>query len=42
STVSVVPRARVPTKPTRASTMRRLDGKVHRARVKAARSRVTD
>lgn len=42
ATVSVTPRARVPTKPTRASKMRRLEGKVHRARVKAARSRVAE
>jgi ribosome-associated protein len=42
ASVSVAPRTRIPTKPTRASTMRRLEGKTRRASVKAARSRVTD
>ncbi|MGV2287349.1 alternative ribosome rescue aminoacyl-tRNA hydrolase ArfB [Trinickia sp. YCB016] len=40
--VSVTRRARVATKPTRASTARRLDGKTHRGAIKAGRGRVTD
>ena len=42
ASVSVVARARIPTKPTRASTTRRLESKTRRAGIKAARSRVTD
>jgi ribosome-associated protein len=40
--VSVTRRARVATKPTRASTQRRLEGKTHRGEIKAGRGRVTD
>ena len=40
--VSVTRRARVATKPTRASTVRRLEGKTHRGAIKAGRGRVTD
>ena len=40
--VSVTRRARVATKPTRASTRRRLEGKTHRGEIKAGRGRVTD
>jgi ribosome-associated protein len=42
ASVSVAPRARIPTKPTRASTTRRLESKTRRANVKAARGRVID
>lgn len=37
-----VPRTRVPTRPTRASVKRRLDAKVHRARIKAGRRSSAD
>lgn len=40
--VSVVRRARVATKPTRASTVRRLDSKARRGAIKAGRGRVDD
>jgi ribosome-associated protein len=40
--VSVTRRARVATKPTRASTLRRLEGKTHRGGIKAGRGRVTE
>ena len=40
--VSVVRRARVATKPTRASQVRRVEGKVRRGAVKATRGRVAD
>jgi len=40
--VSVPPRARRATKPTRASVRRRLDGKTQRAEVKKLRGRVQD
>ena len=40
--VSVTRRARVATKPTRASTVRRLAGKTHRGAIKAGRGRVTE
>jgi ribosome-associated protein len=40
--VSVTRRARVATKPTRASRQRRLEGKTHRGEIKAGRGRVTD
>lgn len=40
--VSVTRRARVATKPTRASTVRRLEGKTHRGAIKAGRGRVTE
>jgi ribosome-associated protein len=36
------PRTRKPTTPTRASKLRRLEGKAQRGQVKAARSRVDD
>jgi ribosome-associated protein len=36
-----VPKARRPTKPTRASKKRRLEGKIRRGRIKALRGRVT-
>jgi ribosome-associated protein len=39
---SVVHRSRVPTKPTRGSTTRRLDGKTHRGAIKAGRGRVIE
>ncbi len=42
ASVSVTPRARIATKPTRASTMRRLESKTRRSDVKAARARVID
>lgn len=42
ASVGMTRRARVPTKPTRASKLRRLDTKSHRAGIKAARSRVSD
>ena len=42
ASVSVAPRTRIPTKPTRASTTRRLESKMRRANVKAARARVID
>lgn len=42
ASVCMTRRARIPTKPTRASKVRRLDSKAHRADIKAARSRVTD
>ena len=37
---SVAPKVRTPTRPTRASKRRRVDDKVHRGRVKAARGKV--
>jgi len=40
--VSLTPRARVPTKPTRAAKLRRLDSKARRGDLKAGRARVTD
>ena len=40
--VAVPPRKRKPTKPTRASKLRRLEGKAQRGQVKAARSKVDD
>ena len=40
--VSVTRRARVATKPTRASTVRRLEGKTHRGAIKAGRGRLTE
>ncbi|HEV3106271.1 MAG TPA: alternative ribosome rescue aminoacyl-tRNA hydrolase ArfB [Trinickia sp.] len=42
ASVSVTRRARVPTRPTRASTVRRLDSKTRRAGVKAGRGRVVE
>ena len=39
---AVVPTARRPTRPTRASQQRRVDAKVERGRIKAARGRVDD
>jgi ribosome-associated protein len=39
---SYTPRKRKPTKPTRSSRLKRLEGKVRRGRVKALRRRVTD
>jgi ribosome-associated protein len=42
ASVSVTRRPRVPTRPTRASTTRRLDSKTHRASVKAGRGRVVE
>jgi ribosome-associated protein len=39
---AVVPTARRPTRPTRASQQRRVDAKVQRGRIKAARGRVDD
>ncbi|HTI16817.1 MAG TPA: alternative ribosome rescue aminoacyl-tRNA hydrolase ArfB [Trinickia sp.] len=42
ASVSGVQRARIATKPTRASTARRIESKVRRAKVKAGRSRVTE
>lgn len=40
--VALTPKARKPTKPTRASQTRRLDGKSQRGKVKALRGKVTD
>jgi ribosome-associated protein len=40
--VSITRRARIATKPTRASTQRRLDGKTQRGALKAGRGRVVD
>jgi ribosome-associated protein len=40
--VSVARRARIPTRPTRASTARRLDSKTRRSGIKAGRTRVID
>ena len=40
--VSHTPRARIPTKPTRAAKLRRLDSKARRGDIKAGRARVTD
>jgi len=40
--VATPPRKRKPTKPTRASKLRRLEGKAQRGQVKAARSKVDD
>jgi len=40
--VAVPPRKRKPTKPTRASKLRRLESKAQRGQVKAARSKVDD
>jgi ribosome-associated protein len=40
--VSVTRKARVPTRPTRASKLRRLDTKARRGEVKAGRGRVVD
>ena len=40
--VATPPRKRKPTKPTRASKLRRLEGKAQRGQVKAARSKVND
>jgi ribosome-associated protein len=40
--VASPPRKRKPTKPTRASKLRRLEGKAQRGQVKAARSKVND
>lgn len=40
--VATVPRVRKPTKPTKASQRRRVDGKVKRGQVKAARGRVVE
>lgn len=42
ASVSVTRRPRIPTRPTRASTARRLDSKTRRSTVKAGRARVTD
>ncbi|PTB17204.1 aminoacyl-tRNA hydrolase [Trinickia symbiotica] len=42
ASVSVAPRARIPTKPTRASAIRRLESKTRRADVKATRARIVD
>jgi ribosome-associated protein len=42
ASVSVTRRPRIPTRPTRASTARRLDSKTHRASVKAGRGRVVE
>jgi ribosome-associated protein len=42
SRAAVVPRPRVPTKPTRAAKKRRLENKVRRGEVKALRRRVVD
>lgn len=42
ASVSVTRRLRIPTKPTRASTARRLDSKTRRSGVKAGRTRVVD
>jgi ribosome-associated protein len=42
ASVSVTRRARVPTKPTRASAVRRLESKTRRAGVKAGRGRVVE
>jgi ribosome-associated protein len=41
-TAAVVPRHRKPTRPTRASRERRLEGKLRRGKIKALRGRVTD
>jgi len=40
--VAVLPKARRPTRPTRGSVTRRLDGKARDARVKAGRGKVED
>ena len=40
--VSLTPRARIPTKPTRVAKLRRLDSKARRGDIKAGRGRVTD
>lgn len=40
--VSLTPRARIPTKPTRAAKLRRLDSKARRGDIKVGRGRVTD
>ncbi len=42
ASVSVIRRPRIPTRPTRASTARRLDSKTRRSSVKAGRARVID
>ncbi len=42
ASVSVTRRARIPTRPTRGSTARRLDSKTRRSGVKAGRARVVD
>jgi ribosome-associated protein len=42
ASVSVAPRARIATKPTRAATMRRLENKTRRGSIKAARSRIIE
>ncbi|MGN6086808.1 alternative ribosome rescue aminoacyl-tRNA hydrolase ArfB [Trinickia sp.] len=42
ASVSVTRRARIPTRPTRASTVRRLDSKTRRSGVKAGRGRVVE
>lgn len=42
ASVSVTRRARIATRPTRSSIARRLEGKTHRAGVKAGRARVVD
>ena len=42
NSVATAPRVRRATKPTRASKLRRLDGKTQRAETKAGRSKVTD
>ena len=42
ASVSVTRRARIPTRPTRASTARRLDSKTRRSTVKAGRGRVVE
>lgn len=42
ASVSVTRRPRIPTRPTRASTARRLDSKTRRSSVKAGRARVID
>jgi ribosome-associated protein len=39
---TIVPKKRRPTKPTRASQTRRVDGKVRRSAVKAGRGKVRD
>jgi ribosome-associated protein len=39
---ATVPAARTPTRPTRASQRRRVDAKVHRGRIKAARGRIDE
>jgi ribosome-associated protein len=42
NSVAVLPKRRRPTKPTRSSVKRRLEGKAHRAMLKSGRSRIKD